>query len=86
MSGFSRKCRSAKCQAGCNATAVESPGEAMKVVYGGADKRDGEVDMYDWGPTGLRVFQAPNPEGDVAAIKAGNVSITALRAGFMPHA
>jgi hypothetical protein len=52
-----------------------------------AGQRDGEVEMYDWGPVGLRVFQAPDndPEGDVAAIKAGNVSVSALRAGFLPH-
>eukprot|EP00884_Botryococcus_braunii_P007800 jgi/Botrbrau1/17020/Bobra.49_2s0076.1 len=74
-----------------------NPKQAAKVVYTRVDTnsqytslyrlRDGESGLYDWGPVGLRVFQAPNndPEGDVAAIKQGNISVTALRAGFLPH-
>ncbi|KAK9803155.1 hypothetical protein WJX72_005475 [[Myrmecia] bisecta] len=40
---------------------------------------------YVWGPTGLKVFEGAEPVegGDVAAIRAGNVSVTALKAGFL---
>jgi len=39
---------------------------------------------FEWGPSGLRVFDAPDPApgGDVAAIAAGHISVTPLMAGF----
>jgi hypothetical protein len=39
---------------------------------------------YEWGPSGLRVFDAasPAPGGDVAAIARGRVSVSPLRAAF----
>jgi broad specificity polyphosphatase/5'/3'-nucleotidase SurE len=39
---------------------------------------------YEWSPKALRVFQIehPQPGGDVAAIKDGNVSVTPLDCGF----
>ena len=40
-----------------------------------------------WGPVGLRVFQEGDSnlvEGsDVWAVKRGNISVTALKAGFL---
>jgi hypothetical protein len=44
--------------------------------------------VYEWGPAGLRVFHTVSPEAgsDVEAIKHGNVSVTALKAGFMSGA
>ena len=40
-----------------------------------------------WGPVGLRVFQEEDCDllvgGDVLAVKQGNISVTALRAGFL---
>lgn len=40
--------------------------------------------QYEWGPKALRVFEIehPQPGGDVAAIKAGHVSVTPLDCGF----
>lgn len=45
---------------------------------GGADKKAGESAV--WAPDGVRVFEAEHPAlgGDVAAVKAGRVSISAL--------
>lgn len=39
---------------------------------------------YEWGPSGLRVFEAasPAPGGDVAAVAAGCVSVSKLRAAL----
>jgi hypothetical protein len=39
---------------------------------------------YEWSPKALRVFEIEHPQsgGDVAAIKAGNVSVTPLDCGF----
>lgn len=39
---------------------------------------------YEWGPSGLRVFEAANPApgGDVAAVAAGWVSVSKLRAAL----
>ena len=39
---------------------------------------------FAWGPSGLRVFEAPHPApgGDVAAIAAGHISVSPLVAGF----
>jgi broad specificity polyphosphatase/5'/3'-nucleotidase SurE len=58
------------------------------IVHGcnaGQSEEVGSSDTYVWSPTGLRVFQQDNPEpgGDVAAVKAGNVSITPLRTAFL---
>ena len=41
---------------------------------------------YEWGPSGLRVFEAAAPAagGDVAAIAAGRVSVSPLRAALAP--
>ena len=40
--------------------------------------------QYEWSPKALRVFEIehPQPGGDVAAIKSGNVSVTPLDCGF----
>jgi 5'/3'-nucleotidase SurE len=40
--------------------------------------------FFAWGPSGLRVFEAPDPApgGDVAAIAAGHISVSPLVAGF----
>ena len=40
--------------------------------------------QYEWSPKALRVFEIehPQPGGDVAAIKAGHVSVTPLDCGF----
>lgn len=40
--------------------------------------------FFVWGPSGLRVFEAPHPApgGDVAAIAAGHISVSPLVAGF----
>jgi len=45
-----------------------------------------ESGCYEWSPKALRVFEIENPQpgGDVAAIKAGNVSVTPLSCGFGP--
>lgn len=42
--------------------------------------------LYEWAPEGLKVFEAETTESesDVAAIKDGNVSVTALKAAFLP--
>lgn len=45
-----------------------------------------DTGSYEWAPMGLKVFEAKTTErgSDVAAIKEGNVSVTALKAGFLP--
>lgn len=45
----------------------------------------GKSGAFEWGPKGLKPFDlpAPTPGGDVAAVKAGHVSISALRTGFI---
>lgn len=47
-----------------------------------------DASVYEWGPQGLRVFETLTPEAgsDVAAIKAGHVSLTPLKAGFLSGA
>ena len=46
---------------------------------------DGKEGEFEWGPKGLKPFDLPAPTagGDVAAVKAGHVSISALRTGFI---
>ena len=52
----------------------------------GAEPSEEGDESFVWGPTGLRVFQEEDKnllEGsDVWAVKRGNISITALKAGF----
>lgn len=59
----------------------------MKIVgtYASAALNDA-MGLYEWAPEGLKVFEAETTEdqSDVAAIKDGNVSVTALKAGFLP--
>lgn len=45
---------------------------------------DEETGMYHWAPQGLKVFEKDIVEdgSDVAAVKGGHVSITALRTGY----
>eukprot|EP00208_Stichococcus_sp_RCC1054_P002245 CAMPEP_0206135278 /NCGR_PEP_ID=MMETSP1473-20131121/600_1 /ASSEMBLY_ACC=CAM_ASM_001109 /TAXON_ID=1461547 /ORGANISM="Stichococcus sp, Strain RCC1054" /LENGTH=255 /DNA_ID=CAMNT_0053527079 /DNA_START=302 /DNA_END=1069 /DNA_ORIENTATION=+ len=45
-----------------------------------------ENGCYEWSPKGLRVFEVDQalPGSDVAAIKLGHVSVTPLKAGFVP--
>ena len=54
-------------------------------VLWAAEQSNKDAWTYYWDPEGLRVFQTPSPEAgsDVAAIKAGHVSVTPLRAGFL---
>ncbi|KAA6421610.1 MAG: hypothetical protein FRX49_08553 [Trebouxia sp. A1-2] len=51
-------------------------------LYKAIDNQEGG---YEWGPKGLKPFDLPAPTagGDVAAVKAGHVSISALRTGFI---
>ena len=41
---------------------------------------------YEWHPEGLKVFEVDEapPGSDVAAIKLGHISVTPLKAGFIP--
>ena len=50
-----------------------------------AEPIDGKEGEFEWGPKGLKPFDLPAPTagGDVAAVKAGHVSISALRTGFI---
>ena len=69
------------------------PGAQYASLYtraeGVADGGDGDAPFsstsaFAWGPSGLRVFESPDPApgGDVAAIAAGHVSVSPLVAGF----
>ena len=53
-----------------------------------AEAIDNQEGGYEWGPKGLKPFDLPAPTagGDVAAVKAGHVSISALRTGFIQPA
>lgn len=46
---------------------------------------EGKQGGFEWGPKGLKPFDLPAPTagGDVAAVKAGHVSISALCTGFI---
>ena len=50
-----------------------------------AEAVEGQDEAYEWGPKGLKPFDLPAPTagGDVAAVKAGHVSISALNTGFI---
>lgn len=50
-----------------------------------AEAVEGQEGSYEWGPKGLKPFDLPAPTagGDVAAVKAGHVSISALNTGFI---
>jgi hypothetical protein len=56
--------------------------------YADAEAIDNQEGGYEWGPKGLKPFDLPAPTagGDVAAVKAGHVSISALRTGFIQPA
>ena len=58
----------------------------MKLFWGPAEPSEEGDGAFVWGPVGLRVFQEEDcnlVEGsDVWAVKRGNISITALKAGF----
>lgn len=56
--------------------------------HAAAEAIDGQEGGYEWGPKGLKPFDLPAPTagGDVAAVKAGHVSISALRTGFIQPA
>lgn len=45
-----------------------------------------ETEMFEWAPAGLKVFEAETAEAgsDVSAIKERNISVTALKAAFLP--
>jgi len=53
-----------------------------------AEAVEGKEGAFEWGPKGLKPFDLPAPTagGDVAAVKAGHVSISALRTGFIQPA
>ena len=57
----------------------------FKLPYGHAEAIEGKEGGYEWGPKGLKPFDLPAPTegGDVAAVKAGHVSISPLRTGFI---
>ncbi|KAL3149811.1 hypothetical protein ABBQ38_013636 [Trebouxia sp. C0009 RCD-2024] len=46
---------------------------------------EGKSGAFEWAPKGLKPFDLPAPTagGDVAAVKAGHVSISPLRTGFI---
>ena len=50
-----------------------------------AEATEGKSGTYEWAPKGLKPFDLPAPTagGDVAAVKAGHVSISPLRTGFI---
>ncbi len=61
-------------------------GQAVNHAYcADAEAIDNQEGGYEWGPKGLKPFDLPAPTagGDVAAVKAGHVSISALRTGFI---
>ena len=59
--------------------------QACKAVQVLAEAVEGQDGAYEWGPKGLKPFDLPAPTagGDVAAVKAGHVSISALKTGFI---
>ena len=49
-----------------------------------AEPVEGQADTFEWGPVGIRPFDATDPQagGDVATVKTGHVSVTPLRTGY----
>ena len=69
----------------CYAIAGNKTCRSLSLLDLHAEATEGKSGTYEWAPKGLKPFDLPAPTagGDVAAVKAGHVSISPLRTGFI---
>lgn len=66
-------------------TAITRLARTKQFLFCPAEAVEGQDGSYEWAPKGLKPFDLPAPTagGDVAAVKAGHVSISAMNTGFI---